>query len=307
MTKITPQQIKDTFEEIVGWKYVSPGTNDENGIDCSGAWVRCYKKYGFNILHGSNSIYRKECSSVGKITSEGELQVGMMVFKNGFDNQEPDKYKGDGIGNMRHIGAITCINPIVVTHATSPVAKQDMGYKQVVKNGWSHWGIGKEVDIYGTSVIQNNVAIEKNDGGNATVITNGELQDKICKVVVDNQKPVNMRKKGNVKADLVARIPYNDNVLVTSDTGKTYVATIWEDTLGIYNRAGKTYTGYMDRNFLQVDDIGVTSETLIGVNSKADLEKRIYNAVVTTNASVEEANLLKEYAYKLFPEYESSI
>ena len=44
------------FNEIIGWPYVSPGTNDENGIDCSGAFVRAYRAAGKNIYHGSNRI-----------------------------------------------------------------------------------------------------------------------------------------------------------------------------------------------------------------------------------------------------------
>ena len=46
------------FNEIIGWPYASPGTNDENGIDCSGAFVRAYRAAGKNIYHGSNRIER---------------------------------------------------------------------------------------------------------------------------------------------------------------------------------------------------------------------------------------------------------
>jgi len=307
MGKITSQQVRDDFEEIVGWPYVSPGTNDINGIDCSGAWVRCYKNHGFKILHGSNSIFRKECSSTGEITSKNDLKVGMMVFKNRFDGKEPKQYLNDGLGNFYHIGAVTKVNPLVITHATSPNAKQDTKFNSKM-NGWTHWGIGKEVEI--------NTIDDLNDGGNEAVAETGELQNKNCKVVTADQTSVNMRKSGSIKGDLVARIPYGSIVLVTSDTGAAYVGTRWEDVYGVYKVSGKVYTGYMAREFLEVYDENstdlpaATEETEdkdnidnIVIDEKSDLEARIYNAVVATNASVEYAATLRKCMYELFPEY----
>ena len=304
-SKITSKQIKQDFEEIVGWPYVSPGTNDISGIDCSGAWVRCYKKHGFTILHGSNSIYRKECSSTGKINSSSNLKVGMMVFKNRFDNKEPDKYKNDGLGNFYHIGCVTNINPLVITHATSPNAKQDTKFNSNM-NGWSHWGIGNKVEL--TETINTDIT---DDGGSEIVATSGELQDKNCKVVTDDKTSVNMRKKDNKKGALVVRVPDGETVLVTSDSGNSYVGVRWEDVAGIYKNVGKVYTGYMAREFLTVYDENSNTDDsedsnnidVIVIDEKSDLEKRLYNAVVATNASVEYAETLKKCMYELFPEY----
>jgi hypothetical protein len=303
-SKITSQQIKQDFEEIVGWTYVSPGTNDINGIDCSGAWVRCYKKHGYNILHGSNSIYRKECSSAGQINSDGDLKVGMMVFKNRFDGKEPEKYKNDGLGNFYHIGAVTSINPLVITHATSPNAKQDTKFNSN-RNGWTHWGIGNKVEI--SDVVIN----DGTNGGNETVATSGELQDKNCKVVTENKSSVNMRKEDNKKGALVVRVPDGETVLVTSDSGNSYVGVRWEDVAGAYKNIGKVYTGYMAREFLTIYDENSTDADsedsnnvdVIVIDEKSDLEKRIYNATVATNASVEYAETLKKCAFELFPEF----
>lgn len=304
MSKITSAQIKKDFEEIVGWTYVSPGTNDINGIDCSGAWVRCYKKHGFNILHGSNSIYRKECSSTGQISSNADLKIGMMVFKNRFDGKEPEKFQNDGLGNFYHIGAVTSINPLVITHATSPNAKQDTKFNSN-RNGWTHWGIGNKVEI--SDVVIN----DGTNGGNETVATSGELQDKNCKVVTENKSSVNMRKEDNKKGALVVRVPDGETVLVTSDSGNSYVGVRWEDVAGTYKNIGKVYTGYMAREFLTIYDENSTDADsedsnnvdVIVIDEKSDLEKRIYNATVATNASVEYAETLKKCAFELFPEF----
>jgi len=304
MSKITSTQIKNDFEEIVGWTYVSPGTNDINGIDCSGAWVRCYKKHRYNILHGSNSIFRKECSSTGQITSKNDLKVGMMVFKNRFDGKEPEKYKNDGLGNFYHIGAVTSVNPLVITHATSPNAKQDKKFNANM-NGWTHWGVGNKVEI--SDVVDNNL----DDGGNETVATSGELQDKNCKVIANSGSTVNIRKSESQKGELVVRVPIGDTVLVTSDSGNSYVGVRWEDATGVYKKVGKVYTGFMAREFLVVYDENSDEETsedsdntdVIVIDEKSDLDKRIYNATVATNASVEYAETLRKCAFELFPEF----
>ena len=57
-----------SVEECLGWPYVSPGTNDSRGIDCSGLFVKAYRDQGASIYHGSNTIYRKYCSEKGKLT-----------------------------------------------------------------------------------------------------------------------------------------------------------------------------------------------------------------------------------------------
>ncbi len=36
-------------EECLGWPYVSPGTNDARGIDCSGLFVKCFRDQGASI------------------------------------------------------------------------------------------------------------------------------------------------------------------------------------------------------------------------------------------------------------------
>lgn len=60
------------------WPYVSPGTNDRNGIDCSGAFVYAYRQFGESIYHGSNRIARVY---VEKLLPISEAKPGMAAFK----------------------------------------------------------------------------------------------------------------------------------------------------------------------------------------------------------------------------------
>lgn len=50
------EQLISDFEACIGFPYASPGTNDERGIDCSGMFVRAFRRQGASIYHGSNTI-----------------------------------------------------------------------------------------------------------------------------------------------------------------------------------------------------------------------------------------------------------
>lgn len=133
MSKIQVQDICQSFQEIQGWPYVSPGTNNEKGIDCSGAFCRAYSKAGKTIYHGSNRIIRKHCHDVKQITSIADLQPGMAVFKARTDiSKLSAQYKEGGTYydadlpyDFYHIGQVVSVNPLRINHATTPKAKQD--------------------------------------------------------------------------------------------------------------------------------------------------------------------------------------
>ena len=103
-------------EECLGWPYVSPGTNDSRGIDCSGLFVKCFRDQGTSIYHGSNTIYRKYCSEKGKLTSASQLRPGMAVFK--WNANTPEKFN-DGLGDFQHIGLVVSVNPLRIIHAST--------------------------------------------------------------------------------------------------------------------------------------------------------------------------------------------
>ncbi len=132
------------FEQIIGWPYASPGSNDQSGIDCSGAWVRVYRQCGGRVAHGSNSQYRQHCARRGEINGEQDLAVGMAVFKRRFDGGEPEAFRGDGLGNLYHVGCVTRVHPLRIVHATPPNAKADTSIK-----GWTHWGEMDQVEYRG--------------------------------------------------------------------------------------------------------------------------------------------------------------
>ncbi len=123
------------FEDCIGWPYASPGTNDERGIDCSGMFVRGYRRQGQRIYHGSNTIWRKHLRDKGRIDSAADLRPGMAVFK--WKQETPSKFRDDE-GDFCHIGLVTSVNPLRIVHASTEGMKVRVD-RRIGK--WKYWGV----------------------------------------------------------------------------------------------------------------------------------------------------------------------
>ena len=132
-----------SFREALGWPYVSPGSNDRDGIDCSGMFVRAYRAQGASIYHGSNTIWRRYLSDRGEIHSADQLRPGMAVFKH--RTADTAKYP-DGMGDFYHIGLVVSTNPPHIIHASTNGMKvrEDRWSKS-----WTHWGYLRDVGYNG--------------------------------------------------------------------------------------------------------------------------------------------------------------
>lgn len=242
MGKMTQDFICDRFAEIVGWPYKSPGTNDKNGIDCSGAFVRAYKMAGESIYHGSNRIERVYCEECFDLNgSTVGLERGMAIFKyrnpgeSGY-NDDPisssylpgGKYYNGDVRNYTHIGLVTNVNPLEITHATSPYAKKDTKLGSGVSS-WRRAGKLKAV-IYSST-------------------TNGKetgTMEGTAKVVAKSGSTVNLRESPSTSAALVARVPVGTLVMVTGDAGNgEWSAVYWQNS-------ESPAKGYMMNEFLEL-------------------------------------------------------
>lgn len=255
MAEMTVDYMKKRFAEIVGWPYVSPGTNDRNGIDCSGAFVRAYKMAGKSIYHGSNRIERVYCRDCFDLHgSASGLKEGMAIFKYREPNEDgyglPQDYRAGGKyynGDERdytHIGLVTSVKPLGITNATSPTARVDTKIGSGI-HSWRRAGYLKAV-IYSTETMQDTDQDVPDGGENMS-----EFVGKTCVLKADgNDSPINLRAKKNTASALVAKIPQGDPVLCESDDG-TWAYIRWDDVGG-----GKTYKGYVLSKFLRLSDSG---------------------------------------------------
>lgn len=239
-----------SVEECLGWPYVSPGTNDSRGIDCSGLFVKAYRDQGASIYHGSNTIYRKYCSEKGKLTNVSQLQPGMAVFK--WNSNTPDKFN-DGLGDFQHIGLVTSVNPLRIVHASSAIGCVTTDTKL---GKWAYWGWLKDVEKdEGLPVIQPDPIDEGDEETMATA--------EFATVVADSGSTVNLRTKAKSTAALVERVPLGARVEVLGTCGS------WTKV-----KFGSR-TGYIMTKFLIAEDDQEPDENLTLEERVTRLEKRV--------------------------------
>lgn len=240
---IIASKLVDSALECLGWPYESPGSNDEKGIDCSGLWVRAFQAQGGYIYHGSNTIFRKYCTETGKLTSASQLQVGMAVFKRkdwtDSETDKKNKWYGSEPGNLYHIGMVTSVNPLVITHATTPVCKQDFKI-----GNWTYWGKVKGVDYSGSA-------------DPAPVKVSG----KTMYVYAASGETVNFRSGPSSKKSRIARIPVGDQLTVYESQGNWSRAE-WK------GKSGWIMTKYLSETKIKPTVLPGTSATVWSENGK---------------------------------------
>jgi len=238
-----------SVEECLGWPYVSPGTNDSRGIDCSGLFVKAFWDQGASIYHGSNTIYRKYCSEKGKLTSVSQLRPGMAVFK--WNANTPEKFN-DGLGDFQHIGLVTSTNPLRIVHASSAAGCVTTDTKF---GKWGYWGWLKDVKKPdGQSTVQPEPA----EGDEESVV-----DEEFATVIADSGSTVNMRTKAKTSAPLVERVPLGARVEVLGTCGS------WTKV-----KFGSR-TGYMMTKFLTAEVDQEPDEDLTLEERVTRLERRV--------------------------------
>ena len=141
----------------------------------------------------------------------------------------PDRYRKGGADydpkwgetNFTHIGSVTRIDPIEITHMTSPSAKKDSSLK-----GWSYFGQLPWVE-YETPPEP---PPEPEPGIEYAV------------VVAESGSSVKMRAKPSTSCKLYWDVPVGDEVIV-DERGDQWSKITWHDKMG-----------YMMTRFLQFED-----------------------------------------------------
>lgn len=231
MGKLNVDLLCQSAEACIGWPYVSPGTNDQNGIDCSGLFVKCFRDQGASIYHGSNTIYRKYCSEKGRLTNAGQLRRGYAVFK--WNGNTPEKFN-DGLGDFQHIGLVVSVNPLRIIHASSAGSvRVDSSISK-----WQYWGRLKDVDYDGESGTSG-----QSEQGDEM----GETDSRFGVVTVGAGKTVKLRSSASQKSAMYWDIPHGNKIEVTGEKDGWYHGTAYDNT-------GKIRTGWMMSQFVRFDD-----------------------------------------------------
>jgi hypothetical protein len=231
------KKMTESAEECLGWPYVSPGTNDSRGIDCSGLFVKIFRDQGASIYHGSNTIYRKYCTEEkGKLTKASQLCEGMAVFK--WNKNTPEKFS-DGLGDFQHIGYVASVNPLRIIHASTGTMCVTEDHKI---GTWKYYGKLKGVNYEGSSEPEEE---------EATVLYTAKLMGG------NTAKPIHIR----IKPDgmLLDDVPQGTAVeVISQETGKD---SEWCQVR--YPDGKRTGTGYVKKEFV-VPDGEIPAEDIPG-------------------------------------------
>lgn len=115
--------------------YKQPGDGSNGVCDCIGLVIGAIRRMGLKWtgIHGSNYAARYAITGLSKITSLDQIELGdvmLKAYEKGHSKwtlpsrywQGKQYYNGD-LKDYYHAGVITSLNPIVITHMTSPSIK----------------------------------------------------------------------------------------------------------------------------------------------------------------------------------------
>ena len=129
-------------------KYRQPGDGSDGTCDCIGLIIGAIRRSGgkWTGIHGSNWAARKEVAYLKEIKSAADLIVGELVFQVYEPNSSayalPGRYKKGGQyynGDLRdymHVGVVTQVNPLHITHMGSKGVKVDTTIRYWRFHGW---------------------------------------------------------------------------------------------------------------------------------------------------------------------------
>ena len=208
-------------------KYQIGHDGSDGACDCIGLVKGAIRRAGGTPtgLSGTNYAARNTLK-LSKLTSDSQLKAGNVVLKSrepgetGYDL--PEKYANSAdLRDYYHIGVVTGVYPLRITHMTTPTAKIDTKLGK-----WSWFGTLPHLGA--------------DAGGGEQTVT-----DTITATIkTPNGGPVNVRAGSGTSFRLVDRIPTGETVTVTQQGDR------WSR---IEYRGTKTIVGWVSNEFLAFD------------------------------------------------------
>ena len=246
-------------------RYEKGGDGSNGTCDCIGLPRGALKREGVEDvkgMNGTNYAARHTIQDLQKIKKEEQLQIGEVVLKirdkDDASMPLPDQYRKNGSDynqkwgetNFSHIGTVTDLNPLTITHMTSPTAKIDIGL-----GNWKYFGRLPWVDY------DSNTAEDENMSETTEWAT----------VVAEKGSTVKMRAKPSTLCRLYWEVPVGAQV-VLMNKGDTWSEIIY---------AGQS--GYMMTKFLRIGEtVPLYSVTIKGLTKEqAEELVRTYGGEMT--------------------------
>ena len=218
--------------------YESGGDGSGHKCDCIGMPRGALERAGEKNVHnmrGTNNAVRHLDLNLRQLTGSSQLQLGDIVMrtrdKDDKNMRLPDKYRKGGSDysekwgetNFTHIGTVTSVYPLVITHMNDPKAQKDTSIKN-----WEWFGQLPWVE-YGS---------QPEPGPDPD--PDPPEPARTATVWSENGKPVNTRKGPNETygQSRAGTIPVGDTVQIdaetTNDEGETWCKCEWTTRKGVH-------------------------------------------------------------------------
>ena len=247
MKKISVEKYIEGVESIYVEQpsYRKGGDGSDGTCDCIGMNRGGSERAGATDIknfRGTNQAARKTIEDLKPIRSVSELELGCVVLKTRDKDDKsmplPDKYRKGGSEydptwgetNFTHIGTVTGLHPLEITHMTSPTAKKDTSLKNWKYSGWLPW-----------------VTKEENPETDPGEVPEADW----ATVIAESGSTVKMRAKPSASCRLYWDVPVGSQVIV-NQMGTPWTGITW---------AGQE--GYMMTKFLLFGDEPVTEDLYI--------------------------------------------
>ena len=188
------------------------GHDGSDGLcDCIGLIKGALRRGGVTPkgLKGTNYAARYTIRNFRKISKVQDLSIGAVVLKAVEQGSQyydlPDEYKPGGASyngdllDYNHIGVVTSVNPLIITHMTSPTAKKD---EKLGK--WKYYGWLPQVDTEPTPSPEPEPSPEPSP----------EPAEEKAIVWAATGQTVNLRIGPSTSKKLVERVPIGSEVTV---------------------------------------------------------------------------------------------
>ena len=246
--------------------YRTGGDGSDGTCDCIGMVRGALKREGVESvsgMNGTNYAARHTLKTLQPLKKESQLRLGDIVMKTkdkdyqGMELQAQYRKGGNdysekwGETNFTHIGTVTQVNPIRITHMTSPTAKIDTSLGK-----WTYFGRLPWIDYDSKQAEDENMS----------------ETTEWATVVAEKGSTVKMRAKPSTLCRLYWEVPVGAQV-VLMEKGETWSEIIY---------AGQS--GYMMTMFLRIGEaVPLYSVTIKGL-TKEQAEELIksYGGEMTT-------------------------
>lgn len=202
------QEVEALALTVTGYQ---EGKSGQNGLcDCIGLIMGAMTRLGRGSypIHSTNYFARYQTDNLAPLIMSSQLRLGDIVYRATDDTADlNERYQPGGryyTGDMMdyyHVGVVTAVNPLEITHCTVNKTANGIVRDQNIKN-WDWRGMVRGVD-YGNETDQE----EKPVGTKAIVIS-------------PDGNPVKLRPNPGTNKPYIAKVPHGTTVTVNEDTAE---------------------------------------------------------------------------------------